>query len=86
MLERLHLIDGVTEVTLQSSSTGSAGSGGSASGTCPPKDVSFTATINFDPLPSTSAVAAATPTRTVSDSTAAGSKATTASSAKASSK
>jgi Tfp pilus assembly protein PilN len=66
MLERLHLIDGVTEVTLQSSEKGSSG-GGSGSGSCPANDVSFTASVTFDPLPSTSAVAAAT--KTVSDST-----------------
>jgi hypothetical protein len=77
MLERLHLIDGVTEVTLQSSATGSSGSG-SGSGSCPANDASFTATVTFDPLPSTSAVAAAT--KTVSDSTttaATGTKAST---------
>lgn len=76
MLERLHLIDGVQEVTLQSSSASSSGSGGTgSSGQCPSHDVSFTATVNFDPLPSTSAVAAAT--RTVSDSTSSGAKAST---------
>jgi Tfp pilus assembly protein PilN len=76
MLERLHLIDGVTEVTLQSSETGSSGSG-SGSGSCPANDASFSATVTFDPLPSTSAVAAAT--KTVSDSTTAAASSTKAS-------
>jgi Tfp pilus assembly protein PilN len=76
MLERLHLIDGVTEVTLQSSATGSSGSS-SGSGSCPANDVGFTATVTFDPLPSTTAVAAAT--RTVSDSTTAAATGTKAS-------
>ena len=48
MLERLHLIDGVKEVTLQSStSSGSPGGGGS----CPGADPSFTAAVVFAPLP-----------------------------------
>jgi Tfp pilus assembly protein PilN len=57
-LERLRLIDGVKEVTLQSSTTGS--SGGGASGSCPVHDPTFTATVAFDPLPSTSAAPSAT--------------------------
>jgi hypothetical protein len=66
-LERLHLIDGVQEVTLQSSTAGSSSSSGSSagSGVCPSHDVSFNATVTFAPLPSTTAVAAAT--KTVSD-------------------
>ncbi|HSZ04359.1 MAG TPA: hypothetical protein VK778_04060 [Solirubrobacteraceae bacterium] len=60
-LERLRLIDGVSEVTLQSA--GSASSSGGAG--CPAHDPSFSATVTFDPLPSTAAVAAAT--KTVSD-------------------
>jgi hypothetical protein len=68
-LERLHLIDGVQEVTLQSSVAGSSGSSGASagSGVCPGHDVSFNATVTFAPLPSTTAVAAAT--KPVSDST-----------------
>jgi Tfp pilus assembly protein PilN len=65
-LERLRLIDGVKEVTLQSSSTGSSG-GGSSGGGCPAHDPTFTATVSFDPLPSPAA--AATAAKTVSDST-----------------
>ncbi|MGO9322642.1 MAG: hypothetical protein ACLQBY_17825 [Solirubrobacteraceae bacterium] len=63
-LERLRLIDGVKEVTLQSSSSG-------ASGGCTTREPAFTLTVTFDPLPSSSAVTAAT--KTVSDSTSAGS-------------
>jgi Tfp pilus assembly protein PilN len=68
-LERLRLIDGVKEVSLQSSAVG--GSSGSLSGgACSGRDASFALTIVFDGLPSSSAVAAAgkTPTKTVSDS------------------
>lgn len=65
-LERLRLIDGVSEVTLQSSTSSSAGGGG-AGGGCPAHDPSFTALVAFDPLPSAAAVASAT--KTVSDST-----------------
>jgi hypothetical protein len=65
-LERLHLIDGVKEVTLQSSTTGStAGGGGASSGGCSGHDASFSVTVTFDPLPATAAVAAAA--KTVSD-------------------
>jgi Tfp pilus assembly protein PilN len=70
-LERLRLIDGVKEVTLQSSTAGTAGS--SSSGGCTGHRASFSATVTFDPLPSASAVAAAN--KTVSDTTPAGSSA-----------
>ncbi len=67
-LERLHLIDGVAEVTLQSSTAGSGGptTGG---GGCSGHDASFAAQVSFDPLPSTSAVASASKTaaKTVSN-------------------
>ena len=74
-LERLRLIDGVSEVTLQASTAAAGGAGGGAgsSGGCPSHDPAFTAQITFDPLPSTSAVAAAT--RSVSDSTSSGASA-----------
>jgi Tfp pilus assembly protein PilN len=53
-LVRLRLIDGVSEVTLQSSTKpGSAGSGGSAG--CPGKDPAFSVQITFDPLPAAAA-------------------------------
>jgi hypothetical protein len=68
-LQRLRLIDGVSEVALQSSS-GSGSSSGSASSagggeSCPAGGPTFSAVITFDPLPSTAAVAAAA--RNVSD-------------------
>jgi hypothetical protein len=62
-LERLHLIDGVDEVNLQSSTTGSSSGGSGASGgSCQGHDASFSVTVTFDPLPATSAVAAAAKT------------------------
>jgi hypothetical protein len=73
MLERLRLIDGVSEVTLQSSSKSASG-GSSTSGACPAGAPAFTATVIFDALPSTAAAAAvAKPAaKTVSNSTGAG--------------
>ena len=66
-LERLRLIDGVNEVTLQSSTAGTSSSGGGASlaGACSGHDASFSATVSFDPLPSAAATASAT--KAVSD-------------------
>jgi Tfp pilus assembly protein PilN len=83
MLERLNLIDGVKEVTLQSSTAGT-GSGGDTSGGCSGKDVTFAVNVSFDPLPATTAVAAAA--KTVSDSTSAGSPAAKSASSKVSAK
>jgi hypothetical protein len=57
-LQRLRLIDGVSEVSLQNS-TGAGGSS-SSGGNCPPGGPTFDVTITFDPLPSTAAVASAT--------------------------
>ena len=65
-LERLRLIDGVKDVTLQSSSSGSSG-GSTSTGGCSGKRATFSATVTFDPLPSSSVVAAAN--KTVADST-----------------
>jgi hypothetical protein len=65
-LERLRLIDGVKEVTLQSSTSSSSSGGGGAGGGCASHDPTFTALVSFDPLPSAAAVASAT--KTVSDS------------------
>jgi len=77
MLERLRLIDGVSEVTLQSStaSSGGGGGGGAAGAGCPGHDPAFTVAITFDPLPSASAVASATKTTSVADAASAGTKA-----------
>jgi hypothetical protein len=67
LLERLRLIDGVSEVALTSSTSSSTGGG--STGGCPPHDPSYTAQVTFEPLPATSAVVAATaPTKTVADS------------------
>jgi hypothetical protein len=71
-LERLRLIDGVRDVTLESSALGSSSGGGSGGG-CPPNGPSFAAQITFAALPSTSVVAAST--KSVSNSTPAGSAA-----------
>ena len=49
-LSRLRLIDGVSEVTLQSS-TKPAGSASAGSGGCPDSDPAFALTITFNPLP-----------------------------------
>ncbi len=72
-LQRLRLIDGVSEVTLQSSTkSGATGSGSSAgaAGGCPGGDPVFAVTVTFDALPSATASAAAATsksTKTVSD-------------------
>ncbi len=54
LLERLHLMDGVSNVTLQSSSKTAGGSTGS--GGCPANAPAYTATITFEPLPSAAAL------------------------------
>jgi hypothetical protein len=73
-LDRLRLIDGVSEVTLQSSTKAAkSGGGGSGSGSgagCP--GATFAMQITFDPLPSpaaTSSSSAATPTTATSSLT-----------------
>jgi Tfp pilus assembly protein PilN len=71
-LQRLRLIDGVKEVTLQSSTGGPKQAGGSSgTGGCSSSDPVFSIQITFDPLPTAAAVAAAT--KTVSDSASKGS-------------
>lgn len=57
-LQRLHLMNGVTEVQLQSStSSGSSGAGSSAGGgSCPASDPSFTVQVGFAALPAAPAV------------------------------
>jgi Tfp pilus assembly protein PilN len=61
-LQRLRLMDGVTEVTLQASTkSGGAGAaaGGSSgsSGSCGPNGAAFSAQVSFQPLPATAAPA-----------------------------
>jgi Tfp pilus assembly protein PilN len=65
-LDRLRLIDGVSEVTLQSSTkaTGGGGGGGGGAGGCSGSDPAFTMQIVFEPLPSgtgTSSTGTSTP-------------------------
>jgi Tfp pilus assembly protein PilN len=69
MLQRLRLIDGVKEVTLQSSTAGSSSSGAASTsaGGCGGSDPVFSVDVVFDALPSSSTVAATATTKTVSD-------------------
>ncbi len=60
-LQRLRLMDGVTEVQLQSSTTsGSSGGGGASAGggSCPASDPSFTVQVGFAALPAAPALSA----------------------------
>ncbi len=69
MLDRLRLIDGVSEVSLQSAtkSGSSGGGGGSGSGaSCEGGNVSFSAQITFDALPSASTAGGSGSTGTAS--------------------
>ncbi len=59
-IQRLRLIDGVNEVTLQSSSKATAGGGSSPSGGCQGTNPAFTVQITFNPLPSSGAISSAT--------------------------
>jgi Tfp pilus assembly protein PilN len=62
-LNRLRLIDGVSEVTLQSSTKGSGSSGGSSgSGGCSGQDPVFTVQVAFAPLPAAAALTSLTRT------------------------
>jgi hypothetical protein len=54
-LDRLRLIDGVTAVTLQSSTKGTATAGSSSTGGCPNSYPVFNVQITFDPIPTSSA-------------------------------
>jgi hypothetical protein len=59
-LQRLRLIDGVDEVTLQSSTKSGAPSGASSSaGKCLGSQPAFTVQITFNPLPSSSTISSA---------------------------
>jgi hypothetical protein len=73
-LDRLRLMDGVSSVTLESS-TKTANSGGGGGG-CASNEPAFTIQVAFQPLPTSTAIAAASSSAThatVSDTTAAGS-------------
>jgi hypothetical protein len=67
-LDRLRLIDGVSEVTLQSSVQASKAAGGSSGGSSGCQGATFTMQITFDPLPGASATSSpgATPTTATS--------------------
>ena len=59
-LNRLHLIDGVSDVLLQSSTKSSSGSAaGTAAGHCPPRGPAFTVVLTFNPLPPATALGTA---------------------------
>ncbi len=67
MLGRLRLIEGVSEVALQSSTkSGSAGAGGSGAASCEGGDPAFSVQITFDALPSIPASGPASPESAVS--------------------
>jgi Tfp pilus assembly protein PilN len=67
-LQRLRLIDGVSAVTLQSSTKSTTGSGG---GTCPKGDPAFAAQVTFAPLPTPAATPGASTTTAAATSGAA---------------
>jgi Tfp pilus assembly protein PilN len=67
-LNRLRLIEGVKDVSLQSSTQSVGSSGSSATGGCPAKAASFTAVITFAPLPAVSSSSATTTTASTSPS------------------
>jgi Tfp pilus assembly protein PilN len=75
-MQRLRLIDGVAEVTLQSSTRGNSSAGaGTSSGSgggCGPGDPVFSMTVTFVPLPAASTSAAAAKAATVSNTKAPG--------------
>jgi Tfp pilus assembly protein PilN len=66
-LDRLRLIDGVSEVTLQSSAKGGSTSGGN--GGCAGKDPVFAVEVAFDPLPATPAAGTASTATAAATST-----------------
>jgi hypothetical protein len=61
-LQRLRLIDGVSEVTLQSSTKSATGAGASSSGSgnCNGNQPMFTMHITFDPLPNSATIGSTT--------------------------
>jgi len=63
-LQRLRLIDGVSEVQLQSSSKSASGGAGSAGGSCPAGDPTFSTQILFAGLPAAPALSAPTAAKT----------------------
>jgi len=72
MLARLRLMDGVSNVTLQSSTKGASSPGGATSGSCPENAPAFTAQIAFAPLPASAAKLSPTATVAQTGTAAAG--------------
>jgi hypothetical protein len=64
-LQRLRQMDGVREVTLQSSTKASSGSAGTSGGACPASAPVFSMTITYEPLPSATEAASAAGAKTV---------------------
>jgi hypothetical protein len=58
LLDRLRLIDGVSSVTLQSSSKGGGGAAGGSG--CSAHEPAYTVQIAFDPIPAASAISTIT--------------------------
>ena len=78
MLDRLRLIDGVSEVALQSSTeSGSSGGGGAGGASCEGGNAAFSVQVTFDALPSAPSAAGSGSASTVSTA-ATGSGSTTA--------
>ena len=68
LLQRLRVIDGVSEVSLQSSTKAAgAGAASSTGGPCPANAPVFNLTITFEPLPSASEAQSATQAKPVAD-------------------
>lgn len=66
-LSRLRLIEGVSGVTLASSTQAAAGGAGGGTGGCPGNDPAFSAQITFDPLPAASATSSSAATAAASN-------------------
>jgi Tfp pilus assembly protein PilN len=73
-LVRMHLINGVSNVTLQSSTKSSSSASGGSSGSCPSGDPVFTVQLSFQPLPAAPSVDTEKLESTVSASAGAGSQ------------
>jgi Tfp pilus assembly protein PilN len=69
MLNRLRLIDGVSEVALQSSTKSSSGSGAAGSGGCESGYPAFALQATFDALPGVSGTSSSSSTTTISSTT-----------------
>jgi Tfp pilus assembly protein PilN len=71
-LDHLRLIDGVNEVTLQSSAKGTSSGGGGGGGGCAGSDPVFAMQVAFEPLPSVTATSSTSSTSTASAGTTTG--------------